>query len=48
MQRECSTLLLAGLDLGLGSALDPLSLALDILGHLAVRLERLLDHFVLD
>ena len=31
-----SSLLLTGLDLGLGGTLDSLSLALDFLGHLAV------------
>ena len=42
-----SALLLAGLDLGLGGALDLLALALDLLGHLSGSLLRLLTDFVL-
>ena len=46
-EREGSSLLLAGLDLGLSCALDSLSLALDLLCHLTGHLCRLLDDFVL-
>lgn len=45
--KGCSSLLLACLDLRLGSTSDPLSLALDFLGHLTVLLDRLFDDFVL-
>ena len=42
-----SLLLLAGDDPGLGGTLDPLSLALDLLGHLATFGSLLVDDFVL-
>ena len=42
-----SLLLLAGLDLGLGCALDSLSLALELLGKLTRLLLDSLDNFVL-
>ena len=43
----CSLLLLTGDDLGLGSTLDLLSLALELLGQLARLLLNSLDNFVL-